>query len=119
MIKLIIAIVLIISGCFFGSIIDFTEKDIAGKQNEMFNSSFEVMMKLTHFIIRFTPLGILGIVVGVVAEQRENLVEVLGSLGKYSITVLIGLIIHSAITLPLILRTITSGTIYSALLDAI
>jgi Na+/H+-dicarboxylate symporter len=64
------------------------------------------MMKLTHFVIRFTPLGILGIVVGVVADQRENLVEVLGSLGKYSITVLIGLMIHSAITLPLILRTV-------------
>ncbi len=72
----------------------------------LFNSGFEVMMKLTHFVIRFTPLGILGIVVGVVADQRENLVEVLGSLGKYSITVLIGLIIHSAITLPLIIRTI-------------
>ena len=72
----------------------------------LFNSGFEVMMKLTHFIIRFTPLGILGIVVAVVAEQRENLVEVLGSLSKYFVTVLIGLIIHSTITLPLILRTI-------------
>ncbi|NNJ53174.1 MAG: dicarboxylate/amino acid:cation symporter [Ignavibacteriaceae bacterium] len=72
----------------------------------LFNSGFEVMMKLTHFVIRFTPLGILGIVVGVVAEQRENLVEVLGSLGKYSITVLIGLFIHGAITLPLIIGTV-------------
>ena len=72
----------------------------------LFNSGFEVIMKLTHFIIRFTPLGILGIVVAVVAEQRENLIEVLGSLSKYFVTVLIGLIIHSTITLPLILRTI-------------
>jgi len=65
-----------------------------------------VMMKLTHFVIRFTPLGIFGIVVGVVAEQRENLVEVLGSLGQYFVTVLIGLIIHATITLPLIIRTV-------------
>ena len=72
----------------------------------LFNSGFEVMMKLTHFIIRFTPLGILGIVVGVVSEQRENLIVVLGSLSKYFVTVLIGLVIHSTITLPLILRTI-------------
>jgi len=88
---------------FFITKINTEPKDLLIK---LFNSSFEVMMKLTHFIIRFTPLGILGIVAGVVAEQRENLVEVLGSLGKYFITVLIGLIIHSTITLPLILRFI-------------
>lgn len=64
------------------------------------------MMKLTHFVILFTPLGILGIVVGVIAEQRDNLGEVLGSMGKYVSTVLIGLIIHATITLPLIIRTI-------------
>lgn len=72
----------------------------------LFDSGFEVMMKLTHFIIRFTPLGILGIVVGVVAEQRENLGEVLGSLGKYFVTVLLGLIIHATITLPFIIRVV-------------
>jgi len=88
---------------FFITKINTEPKDLLMK---LFNSGFEVMMKLTHFIIRFTPLGILGIVAGVVAEQRENLVEVLGSLGKYFVTVLIGLIIHSTITLPLILRFI-------------
>ncbi|MCW8805275.1 MAG: dicarboxylate/amino acid:cation symporter, partial [Ignavibacteriaceae bacterium] len=60
----------------------------------------------THFIIRFTPLGILGIVVAVVTEQRENLGVVLGSLSKYFVTVLIGLIIHATITLPLIIRLV-------------
>ena len=39
-----------------------------------------------------------------VAEQRENLAAVLGSLSKYFVTVLIGLIIHATITLPLIVR---------------
>jgi proton glutamate symport protein len=73
---------------------------------KFFDAGFEVMMKITHFIIRFTPLGILGIVVGVVAEQRENLIEVLGSLGKYFVTVLAGLVIHATITLPLILKAI-------------
>ena len=72
----------------------------------LFNAGFEVMMKLTHFVIMFTPLGILGIVVGVIAEQRDNLGEVLGSMGKYVATVLIGLIIHAGITLPLIIRTV-------------
>ncbi len=64
------------------------------------------MMKLTHFVIKFTPLGILGIVVGVIADQRDNLGEVLGSMGKYVSTVLLGLAIHAIFTLPLIIRTI-------------
>ncbi len=71
---------------------------------DFFNGGFEVMMKLTHFIIKFTPLGILGIVAGVVAEQSENLMNLIGSLGLYMTSVLLGLIIHAFITLPLIIR---------------
>jgi len=95
---------------FFSILIGFFITRLESKHKDfltnLFESGFEVMMKLTHFIIRFTPLGILGIVVGVVAEQRENLGVVLGSLSKYFITVLLGLIIHSTITLPLIIRSI-------------
>jgi Na+/H+-dicarboxylate symporter len=72
----------------------------------LFNAGFEVMMKITHFIIKFTPFGIFGIVITVMTEQRDNLGDVLGSMGKYVSTVLIGLIIHAVITLPLIIRTI-------------
>ncbi len=71
-----------------------------------FNAGFEVMMKIAHFVIMFTPLGILGIVVGVMAEQRNNLAEVLGSMGVYFATVLVGLVVHATITLPLIIRVI-------------
>ena len=95
---------------FFSILLGFFITKLNSKQKDFlttfFDSGFEVMMKLTHFIIRFTPLGILGIVVGLVADQRENLGPVLGSLSKYFITVIIGLIIHSTITLPLIIRTI-------------
>ncbi len=95
---------------FFAILFGFFITRLEAKQKDflttLFDSGFEVMMKLTHFIIRFTPLGILGIVVGVVAEQRENLGAVLGSLSKYFATVIIGLIIHATIILPLILRTI-------------
>lgn len=88
---------------FFITRLDSKQKDFL---TTLFSSGFEVMMKLTHFVIRFTPLGIFGIIVAVVAEQRENLGAVLGSLSKYFVTVLIGLIIHSMITLPLIIRLI-------------
>ncbi len=73
---------------------------------DFFNGGFKVMMKLTHFIIKFTPLGILGIVAGVVAEQADNLMNLIGSLGLYMSAVLLGLIIHAFITLPLIIKFI-------------
>lgn len=74
---------------------------------KFFNAIFEVMMKLTSFIIKFAPLGILGIVTGVVADQaadKSKLVSMIQHLGIYMITVLAGLSIHFFITLPLILK---------------
>jgi Na+/H+-dicarboxylate symporter len=73
---------------------------------DFFNSGFQVMMKITHFVIKFTPLGILGIVAGVVAEQADNLMSLVGSLGLYMSAVLLGLIFHAFITLPLILKIV-------------
>jgi len=90
----------------FGYFITRVQKEYKDLLTNFFNAGFEVMMKLTHFVILFTPLGILGIVVGVIAEQRDNLGDVMGSMGKYVITVLTGLILHAAITLPFILRTV-------------
>ncbi len=74
---------------------------------KIFNAVFEVMMKLTSFIIKFAPLGILGIVTGVVADQaadKTKLISMIQHLGIYMITVLAGLSIHFFITLPLILK---------------
>ncbi len=71
------------------------------------NAGFEAMMKLTSFIIKFAPIGIFGIVAGVVAEQAGDKAALLGivqRLGLYMSTVLLGLIFHAFITLPIILR---------------
>ncbi len=73
---------------------------------DLFNGGFEIMMKLTHFIILFTPLGILGIVAGIVAQQADNLVSIMGSLGLYMAAVLAGLFFHAFVTLPLILKLV-------------
>lgn len=70
------------------------------------NAGFELMMKITHFIIRFTPFGVLGIIAVVVAENTGAdgaLGAVFIRLGKYMLTVVIALSVHAFITLPLIL----------------
>ncbi len=72
----------------------------------LFDSIFEVMMKVTTFVIRFTPLGIFGIVSGEVAKHSGELGNLAGSMGLYMLTVVLALAIHGAVTLPLILRFI-------------
>lgn len=98
---------------FFSILFGFSITRVLPQQKDLlinlFNAGFEVMMKLTHFIIKFTPLGVLGIVVAVVADQAEDKAALLGileRLGLYMITVLGGLAFHSMITLPLILKLI-------------
>jgi len=71
------------------------------------NAGFELMMKITTLIIKFTPFGVLGIVAVTVAEQSGDSAALIGiskRLGLYMITVLAALIIHSSIVLPLILK---------------
>lgn len=75
--------------------------------NTFFNSAFEIMMKLTSFIILFAPIGIFGIVAGVVADQsadKSKLLQMFGHLGIYMITVFLSLGFHFFITLPVILK---------------
>ncbi|MBI5661659.1 MAG: dicarboxylate/amino acid:cation symporter [Ignavibacterium album] len=76
---------------------------------DFFSSAFEVMMKLTSFIILFAPIGIFGIVAGIVSDQaadKTKLVSMVQHLGIYMLTVLSGLAIHMFITLPLLLKLI-------------
>lgn len=71
-----------------------------------FEGFFEVMMKVTMFVIRFTPLGILGIVTREVAANADKLGNIAGSMAIYMLTVFLGLLFHGSITLPLIVRFI-------------
>jgi proton glutamate symport protein len=70
-----------------------------------FNAIFEVMMKITLFVIKFTPLGIFGIVAKVVADQ-DDLGNLVTRMGLYMGTVILALLIHFFITLPLVVRLI-------------
>lgn len=96
---------------FFAIMIGFfiprVQSEYSSFMINLFNAIFEVMMKLTSFIIKFAPIGILGIVTGVVADQaadKSKLLSMVQHLGIYMVTVLAGLSIHFFITLPLILK---------------
>lgn len=100
----------ILSVIFFAIIFGYFITTVDNKYKEslttFFNSIFEVMMKITLFIIKFTPLGIFGIVANEVARNSEQLANIAGSLAIYSLCVVAGLLIHAFISLPLIVRFI-------------
>ena len=98
---------------FFSILVGFFLMKIATEYKDpllnLFNGGFELMMKITSFVIKFTPLGIFGIVAAVVAEQagdRQALLDITQRLGLYMAAVLGGLFFHAFITLPLLLRLI-------------
>ncbi|HMN24822.1 MAG: dicarboxylate/amino acid:cation symporter [Ignavibacteriaceae bacterium] len=93
----------------FGFFITKVQTEYKDFMINFFNSGFEIMMKMTSFIIMFAPLGILGIVTGVVADQasdKTKLLNLFQHLGVYMITVLSALAFHFFITLPLIIKLI-------------
>ncbi|NQU52872.1 MAG: dicarboxylate/amino acid:cation symporter [Bacteroidetes bacterium] len=90
----------------FGYFITTVDKKYKDSLTTFFDAIFEVMMKITLFIIKFTPLGIFGIVAKEVARNADQLVNIAGSLAIYGLCVVTGLLIHAFISLPLIVHFI-------------
>ena len=55
----------------FGFFITKTEPAYSEALKKAFNGIFDVMMRITMFITRFTPIGIFGIVAKVIADQND------------------------------------------------
>jgi proton glutamate symport protein len=84
----------------FGFFITRTPEPYRTQLTQFFNGFFEVMMRLTHFIIRFTPIGVFSLMAKIVAQTGF---EVFIPLGTYMLTVVGGLFFHAFITLPFLL----------------
>jgi len=100
-----------ISIIFFAILFGFfiTKIDSKYKENlqNFFEGASEVIMKITIFIMKFAPIGIFGIIAKTVAEQAgdlNNLLNIVGRLGIYMLVVISGLVIHSTVTLPALLK---------------
>jgi Na+/H+-dicarboxylate symporter len=93
---------------FFSLIFGIFITQVSTKYKEtlttFFEAVFEVMMKITMFVIRFTPLGIFGIVATEVHRNADQLGNIAGSMAIYMLTVFLALMIHAFISLPLIVR---------------
>jgi len=93
----------IIFGFFITKIDDKPQKLIT----DVLNAVLDVIMKITLFVIMFTPIGVFSITAKVIAQQIQmgnEISEVISRLGIYFLTVMIGLLIHGLITLPLAVK---------------
>jgi|TARA_B100001564_G_scaffold8652_2_gene7364 Na+/H+-dicarboxylate symporter len=91
----------ILMGFFITKTKEKSQKILLG----FFDSLFELIMKITLFVIRFTPYGIFGIVAKQIAENND-LGELFSRLGLFMLVVILALFIHAFIVLPLVLKTI-------------
>ncbi|WP_319503639.1 dicarboxylate/amino acid:cation symporter [uncultured Draconibacterium sp.] len=96
----------------FGVFITQVNDKYKNSLTTFFEAVFEVMMKMTMFIIKFTPLGIFGIVSREVSRNAHQLADLAGGMAIYMLTVVLALGIHAFITLPIILRFIAKAKPY-------
>lgn len=84
-----------------------TKSSTSSRENltSFFNAVFEVMMKITMFVIRFTPYGVFGIV-ALQISKSPDIVELSKRLGLYMLVVLMALAVHAFFTLPVLARFI-------------
>ncbi len=69
-----------------------------------FSGLFDVMMQMTLFVVKFAPIGVFGFTLYAAAGKGPAAFRVLG---WYVLAVFIALLIHAAVTLPLILKIAT------------
>jgi Na+/H+-dicarboxylate symporter len=95
---------------FFSLVFGFFAGRLAGAKREtmvtFWEGTYAVMLGVTHFVLRFLPIGVCGLIAKTTADAVANqeFAARLTQLGLFALTVVSGLIIHSCVVMPLILR---------------
>ncbi len=92
---------LIVFSMLFGAAITMLPDELRGTQRAWWEGLFAVMMRITGWVIRFTPLGVFGLIGRIAATSG---VEAFASLAKFALTVVLALAFHSLVVLPILLR---------------
>ncbi|MBR0255993.1 MAG: dicarboxylate/amino acid:cation symporter [Bacteroidales bacterium] len=93
----------------FGLFMNKVDKKHTGTLSDLFTAIYEVIMKITFFLIRLAPVGVFSIVANVVGKQANDpqaLINMAGSLGVFVLVVWGGLLIQGAVVLPTLVRVL-------------
>uniref|UniRef100_A0A3B4G1U5 Amino acid transporter n=1 Tax=Pundamilia nyererei TaxID=303518 RepID=A0A3B4G1U5_9CICH len=99
------ALGLVVFSMCFGLIIG-NMKEQGQLLRDFFDSLNEAIMRLVAIIMWYAPIGILFLIAGKIVEM-DDLTQMGGQLGMYTITVIIGLMIHAVLILPTLYFVIT------------
>ncbi|XP_063068784.1 solute carrier family 1 member 3b [Engraulis encrasicolus] len=99
------ALGLVVFSMCFGLIIG-NMKEQGQALRSFFDSLNEAIMKLVSIIMWYAPIGILFLIAGKIVEM-DDITQMGGQLGMYTVTVIIGLMIHGMIVLPTLYFLIT------------
>lgn len=91
---------LIFFSLLFGFFISKIEAHSASIVLAFWKGIFQIMMGITHLVMKALPIGVFGLVAKVVATTG---LASLGSVGLFTATVLVSLLVYSLIVLPLLL----------------
>jgi proton glutamate symport protein len=103
---------LIFFAILFGYFMTHLEDEYASPLYRFWDSVFHVMMRMTEWIMKFAPIGVFGLVAGVIAETGY---KAAGPLATFAVVVILALAVHAFVTLPLLLRFIGQVRPYGTL----
>lgn len=96
---------LIFFSLLFGFFMTRITEDYAESQFNFWQGVYEIMMKITDWVMKFAPIGVFGLVAKVVAGmEAEDIAGMAQSLGTFFITVILALAAHVLIVMPLLLK---------------
>ncbi len=93
----------------FGFFMNKVEERHANTLKNLFEAIYEVIMKITFFLIHLAPYGVFAIVATVVGAQAGNpeaLLSMAGSLGVFVLVIWGGMMIHAFLVLPATVRVL-------------
>ncbi len=96
---------LIFFSILFGFALTQVSQSIRDRMLPLIEAGFEVIMRLTHIIIKFAPVGVFGLIVTMVNQNMGA--GFFKAVGLYMVTIAVGLSLHLFIVLPLILYLFT------------
>ncbi|XP_024434227.1 excitatory amino acid transporter 1 [Desmodus rotundus] len=99
------ALGLVVFSMCFGLVIG-NMKEQGQALKDFFDSLNEAIMRLVAVIMWYAPLGILFLIAGKIVEM-EDMGVIGGQLAMYTLTVIVGLLIHAVIVLPLLYFFVT------------
>nr|XP_056704370.1 excitatory amino acid transporter 1 [Euleptes europaea] len=99
------ALGLVVFSISFGLVIG-NMKEQGRALRDFFDSLNEAIMRLVALIMWYAPLGIMFLIAGKIVEM-EDMGVIGGQLAMYTVTVIIGLLIHAIVVLPLLYFLIT------------